>query len=137
MKRFIHSSNRTQGILLLAQLDDYVTEENPVMVIDVFVDELDLAPLGFEGVTPADTCRLAYHPADQFKLYIYGHLNRIQSSRRPFYAAHELLQFRYQIAGEYTDKVTARVSNKFPSSTPTRSFVRGNAPTLEDLLGAI
>jgi transposase len=82
MKRFIQGSDRAQGILLPAQLDDYVTDENPVRVIDVFVDELDLATLRFEGVTPADTGRPAYHPADLLKLYIYGYLNRIQSSRR-------------------------------------------------------
>jgi len=82
MKRFIQGSDRAQGILLPEQLDDYVTDENPVRVIDVFVDELDLATLGFEGVTPADTGRPAYHPADLLKLYIYGYLNRIQSSRR-------------------------------------------------------
>jgi transposase len=82
MKRFIQGSDRTQGILLPEQLDDYVTEENPIRVIDVFVDELDLAALGFAGVAPADTGRPAYHPADLLKIYIYGYLNRIQSSRR-------------------------------------------------------
>lgn len=82
MKRFIQGSDRTQGILLPEQLDDYVTEENPVRVIDIFVDELDLATLGFSGVAPADTGRPAYHPADLSKIYIYGYLNRIQSSRR-------------------------------------------------------
>ena len=82
MKRFIQGSDRGQGMLLPARLDDYVTDENPVRVIDVFVDELDLATLGFEGVMPADTGRPAYHPADLLKLYIYGYLNRIQSSRR-------------------------------------------------------
>jgi transposase len=59
MKRFIQGSDRTQGILLPEQLDDYVTEENPIRVIDVFVDELDLAALGFAGVAPADTGRPA------------------------------------------------------------------------------
>ena len=68
--------------MLPEQLDDYVTDPNPVRVIDIFVDELDLATLGFDGVTPADTGRPAYHPADLLKLYIYGYLNRIQSSRR-------------------------------------------------------
>jgi transposase len=82
MKRFIQGSDRAQGILLPEQLDDYVADENSVRVIDIFVDELDLATLGFEGVTPADTGRPAYHPADLLKLYIYGYLNRIQSSRR-------------------------------------------------------
>jgi transposase len=82
MKRFIQGSDRTQGILLPEQLDDYVTEEKPVRMINVFVDELDLAALGFSGVAPADTGRPAYHPADLLKIYIYGYLNRIQSSRR-------------------------------------------------------
>ena len=63
-------------------LDDYVAETNPVRVVDVFVDELDLGKLGFEGVEPAATGRPAYHPAVLLKLYIYGYLNRIQSSRR-------------------------------------------------------
>jgi len=68
--------------LLPECLDDYVAEENPVRVVDVFVDELDLGPLGFEGVDPAATGRPAYHPAVLLKIYIYGYLNRIQSSRR-------------------------------------------------------
>jgi transposase len=68
--------------LLPEQLDDYVTDNNLVRVVDVFVDELDLAKLGFEGVTPTQTGRPAYHPAVLLKLYIYGYLNRIQSSRR-------------------------------------------------------
>lgn len=63
MKRFIQGRDRAQGISLPEQLDDYVTDENPVRVIDVFVDELYLATLRFEGVTPADTGRPAYHPA--------------------------------------------------------------------------
>lgn len=82
MKHFIQGSDRTQGILLPEQLDDYVTENNPVRVIDVFVDELDLGRLEFEGVNPAATGRPAYHPSVLLKIYIYGYLNRIQSSRR-------------------------------------------------------
>lgn len=82
MKRFVEGEDRTQGTLLPARLDDYVAEHNPVRVIDVFVDELDLASLGFEGVVPAKTGRPAYHPAALLKIYIYGYLNRIQSSRR-------------------------------------------------------
>jgi transposase len=82
MKRFIEGEDRTQGTLLPEHLDDYVAEDNPVRVIDVFVDELDLASLGFEGVNPARTGRPAYHPAELLKIYIYGYLNRIQSSRR-------------------------------------------------------
>jgi transposase len=82
MKRFIEGGDRGQGTLLPELLDDYVAENNPVRVVDVFVDELDLGKLGFERVQPAKTGRPAYHPAVLFKLYIYGYLNRIQSSRR-------------------------------------------------------
>jgi transposase len=82
MKRFIEGENRGQGTLLPELLDDYVAEDNPVRVVDVFVDELDLGKLGFERVQPAKTGRPAYHPAVLLRLYIYGYLNRIQSSRR-------------------------------------------------------
>ena len=82
MKRFIEGENREQGTLLPEHLDDYVDVANPVRVVDVFVDELDLGSLGFERVQPAKTGRPAYHPAVLLKLYIYGYLNRIQSSRR-------------------------------------------------------
>ncbi|ALY66766.1 TPA: IS1182 family transposase [Pseudomonas aeruginosa] len=82
MKRFIQGEHRGQSVLLPESLDDYVADTNPVRVVDVFVDELDLGRLGFEGVVPAETGRPAYHPAVLLKIYIYGYLNRIQSSRR-------------------------------------------------------
>ena len=82
MKRFIEGECRTQSTLLPELLDDYIADTNPVRVVDVFVDELDLGKLGFEGVEPAATGRPAYHPASLLKIYIYGYLNRIQSSRR-------------------------------------------------------
>jgi transposase len=82
MKRFIEGETRTQVTLLPECLDDYVIEENPVRVVDVFVDELELGALGFQGVDPAATGRPAYHPAILLKIYIYGYLNRIQSNRR-------------------------------------------------------
>ena len=82
MKRFIQGEHRGQGTLLPESLDDYVSDTNPVRVVDVFVDELDLVNLGFEGVIPADTGRPAYHPAILLKIYIYSYLNRLQSSRR-------------------------------------------------------
>ena len=69
-------------MLLPEYLDDYVSESNPVRVIDVFVDELDLLSLGFEGVIPEATGRPSYHPAILLKLYIYGYLNQVSSSRR-------------------------------------------------------
>lgn len=82
MKRFVQGEDRTQGTLLPELLDDYVAADNPVRVVDVFVDELDLGKLGFDGVDPAATGRPSYHPAVLLKIYIYGYLNRIQSSRR-------------------------------------------------------
>ncbi|WP_095056770.1 IS1182 family transposase [Pseudomonas sp. Irchel s3f7] len=82
MKRFIQGEHRGQGTLLPESLDDYVSDTNPVRVVDVFVDELNLVSLGFDGAIPADTGRPAYHPAILLKIYIYGYLNRIQSSRR-------------------------------------------------------
>src|SRR5205809_2414162 len=82
MKRFIEGEDRTQVTLLPACLDDYVAAENSVRVVEVFIDGLDLDALGFVGVDPAATGRPAYHPAMLLKLYIYGYLNRIQSSRR-------------------------------------------------------
>ena len=82
MKRFIESEDRRQATLLPDSLEDYVTDENPVRVIDVFIDELDLAAMGFAGVAPEATGRPAYHPATLLKIYLYGYLNRIQSSRR-------------------------------------------------------
>src|ERR1700692_2534449 len=82
MKRFIEGEDRTQVTLLPACLEDYVEAENPVRVVEAFVDGLDLDALGFVGVDPAATGRPAYHPAVLLKLYIYGYLNRIQSSRR-------------------------------------------------------
>ena len=82
MKRFIQGECRNQSTLLPERLDDYIADTNPVRVVDVFVDELDLGQLGFEGVEPAATGRPAYHPASLLKIYIYGYLNRIQSSRR-------------------------------------------------------
>jgi len=82
MKRFVVGADRGQSTLLPECLDDFIDESNPVRVIDVFVDALDLAELGFDGVEPAATGRPAYHPSVLLKLYIYGYLNRVQSSRR-------------------------------------------------------
>lgn len=82
MKRFIEGEDRDQVTLLPECLDDYIGEDNPVRVVDVFVEELNLAELGFGGVAPATTGRPAYHPSVLLKIYIYGYLNRIQSSRR-------------------------------------------------------
>ena len=82
MKRFIEGQDRNQVTLLPECLDDYIGEDNPVRVVDAFVDELDLETLGFEGATAAATGRPSYHPSVLLKVYVYGYLNRIQSSRR-------------------------------------------------------
>src|SRR5450432_1082549 len=82
MKRYVEAENRSQSTLFPESLDDYIAEDNPVRVVDVFVDELDLKQLGFEGAEPEATGRPAYHPATMLKIYIYGYLNRLQSSRR-------------------------------------------------------
>src|SRR5271166_958526 len=82
MKRFVEGIDRGQATLFPECLEDWIDEENPVRVIDAFVEKLDLSGLGFDGVAPEATGRPSYHPAVLLKLYIYGYLNRVQSSRR-------------------------------------------------------
>jgi transposase len=82
MKRFVEGTDRGQSTLFPECLEDWIGENNPVQVIDVFVEEIDLAELGFSGVDPEATGRPSYHPSVLLKLYIYGYLNRVQSSRR-------------------------------------------------------
>jgi transposase len=82
MGRFVEEQDHRQDFLLPASLDDYVFEDNPVRVVEAFIDELDLPTPGFAGATPAQTGRPGYHPSTMLKIYLYGYLNRIQSSRR-------------------------------------------------------
>jgi transposase len=82
MKRFVEGADRGQSTLLPECLDDFIDEINPARAIDAFVEALDLGALGFAGVEPAATGRPSYHPSALLKLYIYGYLNRVQSSRR-------------------------------------------------------
>src|SRR6195256_6619123 len=82
MKRFIECTDRGQNTLFPECLEDWICEDNAVRVIDAFVDGLDLAGLKFGGGDPEATGRPAYHPSPMLKLYIYGYLNRVQSSRR-------------------------------------------------------
>ena len=82
MKRFIEGEERSQITLFPERLEDYVAEDNPVRVVDAFVDQLDLFGLGFKRVDPSITGRPGYHPSVLLKLHIYGYLNRVQSSRR-------------------------------------------------------
>src|SRR4249920_2281485 len=81
MKRFLVGVDRGQSTLLPECLDEWIDESNPVRAVDAFVDALDLGKLGFEGVVPEVTGRPSYHPSALLKLYIYGYLNRVASSR--------------------------------------------------------
>jgi transposase len=82
MPRFIEGQDRQQVTLLPESLDELIAEDNAVRVVDAFVEELDLTSLGFEGSAPATTGRPSYHPGVLLKIYIYGYLNRVQTSRR-------------------------------------------------------
>ena len=82
MNRYIEGTDRSQVTLFPNRLEDWIEEDNPVRVIDAFADGLDLKGLGFERATAAATGRPGYHPAVLLKLYVYGYLNRVQSSRR-------------------------------------------------------
>jgi len=82
MKRFIEGQDRTQSVLFPERLDEWIDEDNPVRAVDLFVDELDLVELGFGRAQPAETGRPGYHPGTLLKIYLYGYLNRVQSSRR-------------------------------------------------------
>jgi len=82
MRRFVEGIDRGQTTLFPECLEDWIDEDNPVRAIDAFVDELDLSGLGFDGAAPEATGRPSYHPTVLLKLYIYGYLNRVQSSRR-------------------------------------------------------
>lgn len=95
MKRFIEGENRSQSSLLPESLEDYVTEDNPVRVIEAFIEELDFAQLGFQRVKPKATGRPAYHPSILLKIYVYGYLNRIHSSRRLESEAHRNVELMW------------------------------------------
>jgi transposase len=82
MKRFIEGANRAQATILSECLDDYISDDNPVRAIDAFIEALDLSSLGFDGMHAEATGRPSYHPSTLLKIYVYGYLNRIQSSRR-------------------------------------------------------
>jgi transposase len=82
MRRFVEGIDRGQATLFPECLEDWIDADNPVRVIDAFVDKLDLSGLGFDGVAPEATGRPSYHPSVLLKLYIYGYLVRVQSSRR-------------------------------------------------------
>ena len=82
MKRFIEGENRYQSTLFPESLEDYIADDNAIRIVDAFVDKLMLKDLGFQGAEPSETGRPGYQPAVMLKIYIYGYLNRIHSSRR-------------------------------------------------------
>jgi transposase len=126
MKRFVEGTDRGQGTLFPECLEDWIDENNPVRVVDVFVDELDLAELGFDGVAPEVTGRPAYHPSVLLKLYIYGYLNRVQSSRRLEAEARrniELLWLTGRLAPDFKTIADFRRDNGEAIRSVCREFV--------------
>src|SRR5471032_950005 len=123
MHRFIDGEDRMQHTLLPNSLEDYVSEENPVRVIEVFIDELDLAGLGFAGMTPAATGRPAYHPSTLIKIYLYGYLNRLQSSRRLEREAQRNIELIW---------LTGRLAPDFKTIA---NFRRDNGPAIRAVCG--
>ena len=126
MKRFIEGQDRSQVTLLPECLDDYIGEDNPVRVVDAFIDELDLEALGFGGATAAATGRPSYHPAVLLKIYVYGYLNRIQSSRRLEREAQrnvELMWLTGRLAPDFKTIADFRHDNGFGIRNVCRRFV--------------
>ncbi|MBU7005608.1 transposase [Peptococcaceae bacterium DYL19] len=80
--RYVEGTDRNQLIFFPDRIDDYISEDNPIRVLDQFVAVLDIKELGFTKAVPANTGRLAYNPKDLLKLYLYGYINRIRSSRK-------------------------------------------------------
>jgi transposase len=126
MTRFIEGRDRRQTLLLPECLDDYVTQDNPVRVIDAFIDELDLQALGFTRAQPAATGRPAYHPAILLKIYLYGYLHRVPSSRRLEREASrnlELIWLTGQLAPDFKTIADFRRDNAEAIRATCRQFV--------------
>ena len=122
---FIHGANRHEAILFPERLDDYIAEENPVRFIDAFVDHLNLTTLGFQRATPAATGRPAYDQADLLKLYIYGYLYRLRSSRRLEQATHrnvELMWLLKKLRPDHKTIADFRKNNLKPIRQVCREF---------------
>ncbi len=120
---FVEGKDRRQSFLLPDSVDDYVTEDNPVRVVDVFIDELDLCTLGFVGMQPAATGRPAYHPSTLLKIYLYGYLNRVQSSRRLEREAQRNIELMW---------LTGRLAPDFKTIA---NFRRDNGPAIGAVCG--
>jgi len=126
VSRFIDEADRSQGTLLPAQLEEYVSDENPVRVIDAFVGELELARLGFEGMEPKAMGRPGYHPATMLKIYLYGYLNRIQSTRRLEQEARRNLELMWlvgRLAPDFKTLADFRAENAAAIVNVCREFI--------------
>src|ERR1700687_1230998 len=126
MSGFIDESHRFQGMLLPERVDEYVSDENPVRIIDAFVGELDLAKLGFEGMEPKSTGRPCYHPATMLKIYLYGYLNRIQSTRRLEQEARRNLELMWlvgRLAPDFKTLADFRAENAAAIVNVCREFI--------------
>ena len=126
MSGFIEGQDRQQVTLLPESLEDFIAQDNAVRVVDAFVDELDLATLGFKGTEAASTGRPSYHPGVLLKIYIYGYLNRIQSSRRLERECHrnlELLWLAGRLAPDFKTIADFRRDNGAGIRGACRRFV--------------
>ncbi len=126
MSGFIQGADRNQGYLLPERIDEYVSEESPVWVIEAFVEELDLGKLGFARVEPNATGRPAYHPSTLLKIYLYGYLNRIQSSRRLEQEANrnlELMWLTGRLAPDFKTLADFRAENGKAIRAVCREFI--------------
>ena len=124
MGRFVEGSDRSQTTLLPECLDDWIDEDNPVRVIDAFVDAIGLGELGFDGVVPEATGRPAYHPGVLLKLYIYGYLNRVQSSRRLEREAGRNVEVMWLTGRLVPDNTTIAASERTMAAPSARSCPR-------------
>ena len=132
MSGFIQGADRNQGYLLPERIDEYVSEDNPVRVIEAFVEELDLARLGFARLEPNTAGRPAYHPATLLKIYLYGYLNRIQSSRRLEREAKRNLELMWptgRLAPDFKTLADFRAENGAAIRGVCREFYRAVSPT--------
>src|SRR5210317_221345 len=125
MKGFIEGKSRSQSTLFPERFDDYISEDSAVRVIDVFIDDLDISGLGFK-TEPNDTGRPAYHATTMLKIYVYGYLNRIQSSRRLEREAQrnvELMWLTGQLAPDFKTIAEFRKNNGEAIRLVCREFV--------------
>src|SRR5271154_2808952 len=126
MSGFIQGADRNQGYLLPERIDEYVSEDNPVRVLAAFVAGVDLARLGFGRLEPNLTGRRAYHPATLLKIYLYGYLNRIQSSRRLEQEANRNLELMWlvgRLAPDFKTLADFRAENAAAIKNVCREFI--------------